>query len=252
MTKRLVVPILLAAAFTAGAQGNPGRPQPPQQQRRPAAGAPRPDSGRPDRAALEGQVRDRLAQQARRQLGLNDAQVSKLRETRQKFMERRRVLNDQERDIRMSLRDEMITGDSTRQKQVGDLLDRMIKAQRQRFDLIESEQKEMAAFLTPMQRAKLFGLEEQLRGRMQQLRGGGPGGPRGDGAGPGGLGGRGQGRGLMRRGGPPGDDMGPGGPPPGAGRGPGPCADGQPCPQGQMRPRRPGGPPPGEVPPIDP
>mgnify|MGYP003352364326 CR=1 FL=1 len=63
MTIRHIVPILLAAVFTAGAQGNPGRPQPPQQQRRPAAGAPRSDSGRPDRAALEGQVRDRLAQQ---------------------------------------------------------------------------------------------------------------------------------------------------------------------------------------------
>lgn len=261
MTLRFVVPIVLAAAVTAGAQGNPARPQPPQQ-RRPAVGAQQPDSGRPNRAALEGQVRDRLAQQARRQLGLTDAQVTKLRDARQKFAERRRALNDQERDIRMSLRDEMITGDSTRQKQVGDLLDRTIKAQRQRFDLIEAEQKELATFMTPMQRARLFGLEEQLRGRMQQLRGG-PGGPQ-DGPGvPGGLGGpggRGAGRGLMRRGGPPGDDMGPGGPPQGQGMGPGgppgmgpgACAAGQPCPQGQVRPRRPGDVPPGELPPIDP
>ena len=213
MTYRIaiaVTAVLLAAATTvASAQRSPDRPA----QRRPAAGQPQPDSTMRNRTQLEGRVRDRLGQMARRQLGLNDAQAEKLAQTNAKFADRRRTLIEQERDVRMSLRDEMISDDSTRQQQVGDLMDRMVKAQRQRIDLMEQEQKELATFLTPMQRARYFGLEEQLRRRVEQMRqeggqggrmgpgGMGPGGPMG----PGGRGGR------MRPGGPPpdGDGMGP-------------------------------------------
>ena len=212
MTHRIAVTALLLAAATsvASAQGNPVRPV----RRQPAAGQAQPDSTMRNRAQLEGQVRDRLGQMARRQLGLNDAQAEKLQQTNMKFADRRRTLMEQERDVRMSIRDEMISGDSTRQKQVGDLMDRMIKAQHQRIDLMEQEQKELAAFLTPMQRAKYFGMEEQLRRRVEQMRQeGGPGGRMGPGGmgGPGGqagpdgrqgLGGRG---GRMRPGGPPPD-----------------------------------------------
>jgi Spy/CpxP family protein refolding chaperone len=213
MTNRIVLTALLVAATTVGgAQGNPNRPG----RRGGGAAQPRPDSVMQNRAALEGQVRDRLGQMARRQLGLNDAQADKLRQTNEKFADRRRTLMEQERDIRMSLRDEMISGDSTRQKQVGDLLDRMVKSQRQRIELMESEQKELATFLTPMQRARYFGLEEQLRRRVEQMRAeGGEGGRMGPGGpgGPGGLGGRGR----MRPNGPPPDGDGMGGPPPGGG-----------------------------------
>jgi len=208
MTNRIVLTALLVAATSvAGAQGNPNRPG----RRGGAAGQARPDSAMQNRAALEGQVRDRVGQMARRQLGLNDAQADKLRQTNEKFADRRRTLMEQERDIRMSLRDEMISGDSTRQKQVGDLMDRMVKSQRQRIELMESEQKELATFLTPMQRARYFGLEEQLRRRVEQMRAqAGEGGRMGPGGGPGG-------RGRMRPNGPPPDGDGMGGRPPGSG-----------------------------------
>lgn len=243
-----VLAALLLFATVAGAQRNPNRPAQPQ--RRPFAGAQQPDSQGRSRAALEGQVQNRIAQMARQRLGLNDAQVQKLQQTNAKFAERRRTLMEQERDIRMSLREELIAGDSSRQRQIGELMDRMVKAQRQRIDLLEEEQRELGAFLTPMQRAKYFGFEEQLRQRLNQMRQEGGRGPMGP-AGPGGQ----PGRGRIRPNGPPPDDMGMDGPPQGRGMQrmvpcdqPGGCPAGPP-PAGQRRPIRPGSP---DGPPIGP
>ncbi|PHX97985.1 MAG: hypothetical protein CK531_01475 [Gemmatimonadetes bacterium] len=189
-TKPIFAALLLAVtALPGNAQRNPNRPLPTE--RRSLRAAQQPDSQGPNRAALEGMVRGRIGQMARRQLGLDDAQVQKLQATNARFADRRRTLMEQERDIRMSLRDEMISGDSSRQKQVGDLMDRMVRAQRQRIDLLEEEQRELRSFLTPMQRATYFGMEEQLRNRLDQMRqdvGGGPPGRAG----------------LQSRGGPPG------------------------------------------------
>lgn len=159
---------------------------------------------RRNRAALEGQLQQRMAQRMQNVLGLSDEQMNKLRDINGRYIARRLLLNQQERDIRMALNDEQITADSSRQKQVADLLDRMIKAQRQRIDILEAEQKDLATILTPLQRATYLGIEEQMRRQMEQLRQGGgrmgppdgqPQGPPPDGMG--GPGGR-QGRGFRR------------------------------------------------------
>lgn len=157
--------VLAAIPMIASAQsGSP--PQPPPQG---SGGQQGGDTG-PDRAALEQQVRARLGQMMKRQMGLTDAQMSKLQETNRKFDEKRRLLVDQERDVRMSLRDEMLNPDSARSAQVSGLLDRVVRVQRQRVDLLEQEQKELSGFLTPMQRAKYYGAEEQMRRRIQNMR----------------------------------------------------------------------------------
>jgi uncharacterized protein YlxW (UPF0749 family) len=49
-------------------------------------------------------------------------------------------------------------------------LDTLLQLERQRIDLLESEQKELATFLTPLQRAKYQALQEQLRRRLEALR----------------------------------------------------------------------------------
>lgn len=208
MRRTLMIAAALAAALPLAvtAQGNPPRPG----RRGAMQQQPRPDSARPNRAALEAQVRQRFAQMLRNRLGLTDAQMQKVSEINTKYAGRRRTLLEQERDIRMSLREEIVAGDSTRQRQVSDLLDRMMKAQRQRIDVMEAEQHELAGVLTPLQRAQYIGMEEQIRQRVEGMRGqggrmgpGGPPGPNGDGAqqGPGALRGR--------RGGPPADPSAP-------------------------------------------
>jgi protein CpxP len=165
MRVRLAALLILAGAATLSAQGRGGRGV----RQAPPVG----DTvvaNRADRANLEQQVRERIARVTKERLGATDQQMAKLQETNKKFDEKRRLVVDQERDVRMSLRDEVLRPDSARQAQVAALLDRIIKTQRQRVDLMEQEQKELAGFLTPLQRAKYFALEQQVRQRVNQMR----------------------------------------------------------------------------------
>ncbi len=232
---------------TGGAQPRP---------KQPAAGAQgqvgqmTPQRRMPDRAQLEQQIRDRIGTALKKNLNLTDDQFAKLQATNKRFEERRKLLVEQERDARMGMRDLMITGDTTNQAKVSAALDRMLQIQRQRFEFVEQEQKELAGFLTPLQRAKYLGMQEQMFRRVEALRQQGmnrgrAGGPPPMGAGMGqGMGpGMGQGQGQG-----PGQGMGPGMQP---GMGQAPMAGrlrNPPRPlQGQVRP--PNAPPAGTVPP---
>lgn len=122
------------------------------------------------RDSLERRVRQRMGQVLRRELGLSDDQMRRLEATNRRFEPQRRALFLQEREVRGGLRDEMMSGDTTRQVQVAGLLDQMLVLQRHRLELLEAEQKELATFLSPIQRAKYFGLEEQIRRRADAMR----------------------------------------------------------------------------------
>ena len=151
---------VLLAALTLAAAGAVARAQEP--------GPPPPQSA--ERDSLEARVRQRMAEVVRRQLGLNNEQMRKLGETNRRFDVQRRELLARERDVRMDLRDEMESGDTTRQAQVARLLDQMLVVQRQRFEQLESEQRELGTFLTPIQRAKYYAMEEQIRRRVMEMR----------------------------------------------------------------------------------
>lgn len=138
------------------------------------AAAQNPPAPRPgvNRAELEQQVRNRIGTQLKNELRLSDDQFTKLQATNRRFQEKRRLLVGQERDARMAMRDLLITGDTASQGKVSAAIDRMLQIQRQRFDLLEQEQKELAAYLSPMQRARFLGMQEQMRRRVDNLRAG--------------------------------------------------------------------------------
>lgn len=127
-----------------------------------------PDAGQRD--SLESRVRARMAQVMRTQLGLNDEQVRRLQATNRRFEGQRRELFEQERRVRIELRAAIEIGDTTQNARVGPLLDRTIQLQRERLDLLDAEQKELSTFLTSVQRARLYGFEEQMRRRVQEMR----------------------------------------------------------------------------------
>lgn len=122
------------------------------------------------RDSLEHRVRARMANILRTQLGLTDAQMARLRQSNERFEARRRELFQREREARGALREVMRSRDTTQQAQVGELLDRVVAVQRQRAELAEEEQRDLATFLTPMQRARYFGMEEQIRRRVEEMR----------------------------------------------------------------------------------
>jgi Spy/CpxP family protein refolding chaperone len=150
--------LLTLAAVVSLAASTIGAQQAPQ-------GAPPLD---PQRDSLETQVRVRMMQMLKTQLNLTDEQVRRLGATNRRFEGQRRQMFEQERRVRFDLRQALSEGGDT--TQVASLLDRMLTLQKDRASLMEAEQRELATFLTPVQRARLVGLEEQIRRRMTDMR----------------------------------------------------------------------------------
>ena len=123
----------------------------------------------PRRAALEQRFRQQSATLAKQKLGLSDAQLAQLEQTNARFAPQMNQLVAQERDTRRQLRMEMTQGNQANQQHVSDLLDKTVSLQKQRIALVEAEQKDLARFLTPTQRAGYIALQAQFRMRAQEL-----------------------------------------------------------------------------------
>jgi protein CpxP len=121
-----------------------------------------------NRAALEEQFRQRTAKLTQQRLQLTDAQLEQLEQSNALFAPRLNQLAVQERETRRQLRLEM-TSDQPNQQHVSGLLDTALQLQKQRITLVEAEQKDIARFLTPVQRARYIGLQAQFRKRAQEL-----------------------------------------------------------------------------------
>ena len=121
-------------------------------------------------AALEQRVRQRLGVIVREQLGLDDAQARRLGEVSARYERERRALALRERELRLQLRDELQGGEQANQERVSRALDRMLEVQRSRIDIVQREQKDLSAFLTPVQRAKYLVLQDQVRRRLEEAR----------------------------------------------------------------------------------
>lgn len=122
------------------------------------------------RGRLEQQVRERIGRVVQQQLGLTEAETQRLQGVNQRYEGQRRDLMRQEREARMSLRREVLRGDSADQKRTDALLGTLLEVQRKRLELVEGEQRELARFLTPVQRAKYLALQDQMRRRVEEMR----------------------------------------------------------------------------------
>lgn len=123
----------------------------------------------PRRAELERKFKERLDRIARERLQLTDEQAVRLRDVASRTEESRRTLRRDETMMRMAMRRELLAGDRADEQKIAELLEQMPKLERRRLDLMEQEQKELARFLSPLQRARYFALQDELRRGMQEL-----------------------------------------------------------------------------------
>ena len=165
--RRYVFAFLAAGALATASLPSAAAAQRRNEAQRSAPGAPR-------RQQMERQLRQRLWQVTKEQVGLTDAQMTKLGETTRRFDAQRRTLNQQERAERTTLRQQILAGDDADQNRVSASLDHLIQLQRQRVDLQSKEQRELAGYMTPVQRARFAALQEQVRRRVESLRRQGP------------------------------------------------------------------------------
>lgn len=139
----------------------------------------------PDRRQAPAEVRDRIrerfARLLRERVGLSNDQLRRLAPISRGFEARRQTLFREERAARQALRRELGAA-SPDQARVAAQIDQLFALQRRRLDLAAEEQRELATFMTPAQRARYLALQEHLRRRVEDMRrrrGGGP--PRGGG-----------------------------------------------------------------------
>ena len=124
-----------------------------------------------NRQELELRFRLRLSTLLKTQLGLTDEGMRQLSDVNQRFDRQRWDMNRREMLTRRSLREEVLKLDSADAGRIEQLITDQFKIERERIDLTEAEQRELSKFLTPVQRARYLGVQEQIRREMDQLRG---------------------------------------------------------------------------------
>ena len=112
----------------------------------------------------------RLAEVVQRTLGASDDQMRRLGEVTRKYQGERKGLNQRDREARQTIRAEVLRDSLADQDKVSRMLDELVAVQRQRLDVFAREQRDLAAFLTPVQRAKYATLQEGLRKKVDQLK----------------------------------------------------------------------------------
>jgi Spy/CpxP family protein refolding chaperone len=122
-----------------------------------------------ERAAAEQQIHERFARLLRERVGLSDDQLRRLAPISRSFAARRQTLFREERAARQALRRELSAG-SADQARVAAQIDQLLAAQRKRFELGVEEQRELATFMTPVQRARYLALQDLLRRRTDEMR----------------------------------------------------------------------------------
>lgn len=152
---------VVGAPVAAGAQGVPPQGRPVR------SASPRTDG---QSRAIEQQLQHRIGQIMKERLVLTDAQLTQLEAVTMKLERERREVRGEEWRIRTALRAQLLSGDSVSNELVGELLDRMPRVERRRIELMETEQRELAAFLSPVQRARYMALQDEIRKNMDDIR----------------------------------------------------------------------------------
>jgi len=112
----------------------------------------------------------RVFEVVQRTLGATDDQMRQLTEVNRKYQDERRELNQKDREARQTIRAEVLRDSLANQDLVARKLDELAEVQRQRIEIFTREQRDLAHFLTPVQRAKYATLQEGLRRKVEQLR----------------------------------------------------------------------------------
>jgi hypothetical protein len=118
---------------------------------------------------LARELRQRFSGIVQKQLNLSDENARRLEKLDRQFERQRVELRRDEREARQGLQAALADTTNVDQDKIARYMDQLTRAQRRRADILEAEQKELATFLSPLQRAKLQGLREQLTQRVRQL-----------------------------------------------------------------------------------
>jgi hypothetical protein len=134
----------------------------------PAAAQHSDSTGRSD--SLRNRIEERFASRVQEELGLTNEQTTKLRTTSQQFGVRRRELHTRYRALRQALSAQLRPGIAAKPDSVAKLTDAMIELRIASAQATRDEMREVAKYLTPVQRARFFVMRDRLQHRMKEAR----------------------------------------------------------------------------------
>lgn len=129
-----------------------------------------PGPARPRLEELRRRVRERVAQRIQQDLQLSPDQMQRLRTTVGTYAGRRRDLEVRQRDLRQALGGQLRPGTATASDSVARLTDELLDVRVRYAESFRDEQRELARYLDPVQRAKLMLLRDRLTNRAQEFR----------------------------------------------------------------------------------
>lgn len=122
------------------------------------------------RAMLMQRIQDRFAARVQEELGLTDAQTSKMRQTTTKWFGFRSDLDAQQRQLRQQLASQLRPGVAANQDSVSRLMSQLMEIKVRYAESFKQESGEMSGYLTPVQQAQYFIMRERLLDRIVEAR----------------------------------------------------------------------------------
>jgi hypothetical protein len=129
-----------------------------------------PAPGRPRAEELRRRIRERVAARIQQELNLTPDQMRRLRTTVGAYAGRRRDLAARQRSIRVALGGQLRPGGAASPDSVARLTDELMDLRVRYAESFRAEQRELAQYLDPVQRAKITLLRDRLTNRAQELR----------------------------------------------------------------------------------
>ncbi len=119
---------------------------------------------------LRQMIEQRFTERVKEALGLTDDQAARMRGVQAMVAEKRRVLEMQERQMRMALGNQLRPGIAANADSVARLVT-ALTAQRVAFaQTFQDEMRELATFLTPVQRGQYLLMRDRLMMQIEELR----------------------------------------------------------------------------------
>ena len=124
----------------------------------------------PQAAQMRQQIEARFGAQVQATLGLTDQQAAQLRATLGVYGPRRRQMEREERAIKLGLQGQLRPGVAANSDSVAKLTDRLLALKVAYVQTFVDEDKEMARYLTSVQRAQFQVMRERLMARIEEIR----------------------------------------------------------------------------------
>lgn len=128
------------------------------QQRQQRSASPQTDAPNPRQAEI---LLDRFAERAGQALRLNRNHVQRLRRELQASRQQRNAIRLESRQIRQEL-GQLVQQDAVDEARLGELLDAIVELEVRAVQVTVDEQRRLAEFLTPLQRARVMWLQQRL------------------------------------------------------------------------------------------